>query len=289
MNFNEQAKAWLRTVIHNHVGSNIRSYQWTTWTGEVTHNMLGGIRYLSPQEGKVVDENEHFLLVKTGPKDFNITLKSLLTELPAIGAKVRLQFYQLRRFDGTLADGSEDPAVNGLTTMSLTGVETHFPVRWDGLERVADVNRHLAATYREIQNPYLRDLIVQLETIRVDGGIRRAVNVLVDAGATDLDFVDPPEEESVQTPPAIRFRVNNAKLQGGVEVNYDRAMDYYRVNVTKPYPSLNSTETERYEDVDFEQLPLLLARLIDDGEWRKVKVTVLKPAPKAKKPVPELV
>lgn len=31
-----------------------------------------------------------FLLVKTGPKSFIITLKSLLTEVPAIGAKVAL-------------------------------------------------------------------------------------------------------------------------------------------------------------------------------------------------------
>ena len=34
--------------------------------------------------------------------------------------------------------------------------------------------------------------------------------------------------------------------------------------------------------MDFEQLAPLLAELIDDGRWAKVKVTVLKPAPKMK-------
>jgi hypothetical protein len=280
MSLKDKAAAWLKTVVAAQLASNARRYSWSTWTGEVRVNALGGVTYLDPQEGKVVDASDEFLLVKTSPNNFCVVLKELLTEEPAIGAKVRMEFYQVRRFDGTKADGSEDAASNGCRSFMLAGAHSQFPVKWEG--RYLGINERHAHAYREIQNPYLRDLITQMEAIPVDNGLRRSVNVLIDAGATDLDFVDPPEEQSVGTPPAIRFKVANAKFTGHVEINYDRPSDYYRVLCTKPYPSLDTEETERHEDVDFEQLASLLADLLDTEEWKKVKVTVLKAAPKQK-------
>ena len=74
-------------------------------------------------------------------------------------------------------------------------------------------------------NPYLRDLITQMEAIPADGGIRRSVNILIDAGVTQLEFVDPPEAQSVAVPPAIRFKVGNSRYSGELEISYDRGMD----------------------------------------------------------------
>jgi hypothetical protein len=287
MSKNEQAAAFLRSVVHNHVGSNIRSYSWKTWCCEVSHNSLGGIRYLSPVEGKVVDQNDDFLLVKAGPKEFVVVLKELLTEVPAIGAKVGLKFYELRRFDGTLADGSEDAVEGGFRSIMLTGAQSYFPVKWDG--RYIHQRESLTASHRMIQNPYLRDLITQMETIRTADGLRRVVNVIIDAGATELDFVDPPEQDSAEIPPAISFRVANTKLLGKVTIDYDRAMDYYRVHVERVTSGRESPAKESFTDIDFEQLGPFLEELIDDRSWRQVQVTVLRAAPKQKKAAQEAV
>jgi hypothetical protein len=115
----------------------------------------------------------------------------------------------------------------------------------------------------------------------VNGGMRRIVNVLVDAGATALDFVDPPEEQSAVTPPAIRAKVDNKKFVGAVEVFYDRAADTYGILLT-----LTSAGEERViTDVQFDELGMLQVCLGDET-WMQAKVTMLKPAGKPKVAAP---
>ena len=54
MSIKEQAAAWLRSVVTRHIAANIRRFQWRSYVDEISHNMLGGIRYLSPAEGKLL-------------------------------------------------------------------------------------------------------------------------------------------------------------------------------------------------------------------------------------------
>ncbi len=274
MNLRTESEQWLRTVVRQHVGSNIRRFTWTAYVGEVRHNMLGGITYLSPCEGKVVDANERFTLVKTSPNTFCVVLTELLTHAVAIGDRIELTFYKLRRFDGTAADGSDDAAVGGARTISLTGAETLFPVRWE--DRYLGINDKFASDFRVIQNPYLRDLIVQCEKLPVNGGLRRVVNVLVDANATDLDFNDPPEALSATSPPAIRVNVSTGRFTGAMEIFYDRAQDYYGLHLLPADGSEGSDVT----DICFDELGETLLSAIDDAAWSKANVKMIKPAPK---------
>ena len=39
-----------------HCAKGSRQYKWRTYDGKVSHNMLGGVRYLSPAEGVVVEQ-----------------------------------------------------------------------------------------------------------------------------------------------------------------------------------------------------------------------------------------
>lgn len=269
----QQAKEWIRQHAPIHLGKNIRTVKWTTWTGEVKHNSLGGVNYLTPKEGKVVEIDDLFTAIKVGTNDFCIVLSSLMDAAVSVGDKVALNFYQLRRFDGSLADGSEDESKNGCRTIALTGARTIFPVKWKG--RYLGINDRFADSYTTIGNPYLRDFITQMETIAVDGGLRHVVNILVDAGATQLSFNDPSEEDSAVDAPAIRCQVNTAKHRGGIEIGYDRASDTYYVHTTDGKDTI-----ERLEDVHFDELGPVLIALIDDRAWLKARVTVLKPAPK---------
>lgn len=276
MSLKDIARDWVKSVIGQHVGSNIRRYECTTYVGELRHNMLGAVAYLLPIEGTVVDANEQFTLVKISANKFCVILTTLLSEPVAIGTKIAVKFYNLRRFDGSLADGSEDPSIGGCRTVMLTGSETLFPVKWE--DRYLGVNEKFKDGYREIQNPYLRDLILQMERIPVNGGMRRIVNVLVDAGATALDFVDPPEEQSAVTPPAIRVKVDNKKFVGAVEVFYDRAADTYGILLTPT----TAGEERVITDVHFNELGDALQVCVDDETWMQAKVTMQKPARKPK-------
>jgi hypothetical protein len=149
---------------------------------------------------------------RPGRTSFDVISTRLLDTAVNIGDKLALSFYQLRRFDGTMADGSEDPAVDGCRSFSLTGAASTFPVKWEG--RYLGINERLGAEYRTIQNPYLRDMIRQIETLGLDDGSdRKLVNVFIDAGATQLTFVDPPEAKSCDTPPAIAMHFASAKVR----------------------------------------------------------------------------
>ena len=284
MNLKDQARNWIKTVVGSHLGRNIRTFKFVTYTGETSHNQLGGVSYLMPAEGKVVEQGEDFTLIKTGPGSFTIVVSKLLSEPVALEDKVTVNFYKLRRFDGTAADGTDDSSVDGCRTVMLTGVETRFPVTWEG--RYLGINERYAASYTVIQNPYLRDMITQMERETVDGGLRHTVNVLVDAGATNLTFTDPVEEESATTPPGMSMQISSSKFTGKVFVGYDRGADTYFIDLAAG----EGGETHRIDDVHFNELGERLIEAIDDREWLKAKVVITKKAPKKRaQPQPELV
>ncbi|QHE89301.1 hypothetical protein [Hydrogenophaga sp. BPS33] len=280
MNLKEIARAWVKTVVGAHVGKNIRSYKFATYTGDTDHNALGGVSYLLPAEGRVVEQSEDFTLIKTGLADFCIVKTQLLSEPVAIGDKVNLQFYQLRRFDGTAADGSGDARQNGSRTIMLTGAQTYFPAKWEG--RYLGINDRFASEYTAIHNPYLRDMLTQMEEMRVDGGLRRVINVLVDAGAKDLAFVDPQESKSVLVPPGITCTVNTEKFHGPIMLGYDRGLDTYFIELGVA----GQEGARRIEDVHFNEMGNRLIDALDDRSWLKAKVNIIKKAPK-KKPLQE--
>lgn len=291
MSLKLEAEQWLRSVAINHVGANICRYTWTSYFGEIRHNALGGVTYLSPCEGKVVDASNKFTLVKTGANAFCVVLADLLSQPVNVGDKIALSFYKLKRFDGSAADGSEDAAVGGCRTISLTGAETLFPVRWES--RHLGINEKFAEQYREIDNPYLRDMLVQMEKLPVNDGYRRVVNVLVDANAKNLDFVDPPEEESAAVPPAISMDVATGKFVGRIVISYNRAVDYYEIRLAPTTasqlatPLVSGSQAElkmplgeaAFTDLCFDQLGEALQDAIDDEAWKQARVTMIKAAP----------
>lgn len=288
MNLKEAARAWAHSVAPQHLGRNIREYGFTTViAGGFQGNF--GLSYFQPIEGKVVDANEKFTLVKTGSKSFHVILNELLTREVRVGDKVAVRFYQPRRFDGLAADGSEDPSENGLRTIQITGVATQFPVRWEG--RHVRASEALQQHYQEITNPYLRDMITQMEQMPVNGGMRKVINVLIDANASKLEFVDTPD--SCSPPPAVRTLVSSKRFVGTVEIYYDRGTDTYAIRLTpmvgtpcagtESLGELNGDANSHViDDVHFDELGERLMDAIDDGSWQRARVTVLKPAPKAK-------
>ena len=79
MNLKDHARIWIKTVVGNHLGRNIRNFKFVAYTGETSHNQLGSVSYLLPAEGKVVEQGEDFTLIKTGPGAFTIVVSKLLS------------------------------------------------------------------------------------------------------------------------------------------------------------------------------------------------------------------
>lgn len=270
------AAEFARAALPTYCAKGSRSYTYRTYTGARGYNALGGVNYLRPSEGVVVEQSQRWTAVKTGRNTFDLVNSDLMGSPVKVGDKIALTFYQLRRFDRKLADGSEDPSVNGCRSMMLTGVETQFPVCWDTHEELGRYQREGfgAEAKRRIQNPYLQDMIVQIEKAKSSDPLRPLVNVLVDAYVDHLSFVDPPELESCNEDrtkwPSICMQIKAIDAAPMLAIRYDRAMDTYAVDVNA---------TVQAEHVTFDELGAVLEEIIGEDDWIKAKVTLIKAAP----------
>ena len=190
---NTQAiRARMPSLVQGHVPSNIRSFRFNIFDGQPKVSTLGFQIDPRPFEGKVIARTEEAVVVKTGRAEFAVLDRALLTEVPDEGAKVQVEPYARRRFDGQRADTPEEL--------------TEFTAE-------------------------LQDLIQQLEEMPAPDGFRRITHLLVDAGARDFAWVDPLPKDIISTPPAISFTVATEKFQGRVTVLYKRGADLYAVEL----------------------------------------------------------
>jgi hypothetical protein len=237
------------------VPSNVRSFKFNIFDGQPKVSTLGFHIDPKPFEGKIIVKTDEAIVVKTGRAEFAVLDRALVTEEPEEGAKVHVEPYARRRFDGLRADTPIEEEITAddgtkvvMQTHILGSVSTKLPVP-------------------EPHCPKLKDLIGHLESLSAPDGFRRITHLLVDAGAKDFTWVDPTPANIIKTPPAIGFTVATAKFEGQVTVLYDRAGDQFVVELHR-----DGALVERVEPVFFDDLGSTLERLIDDGTWRRIRV-----------------
>ncbi len=256
---NTQAiRAQMPTLVCGHVPRNIRSFKFNIFDGQPKVSTLGFHIDPKPFEGKVIASTEEAIVVKTGRAEFAVLDRALVTEVPEIGAKVHVQPYARRRFDGQRADTPEertdftqDGRPYTVKTLVLGAAPAKLPIP-------------------EPRCPELQQLVQQLEQLPAPDGFRRVTHLLVDAGAREFTWVDPPPDDIIATPPAISFTVSTAKFEGQVTVLYERGLDLYAVELRR-----DGALVERVYGVFFDSLGETLERLIDDGSWRLIRVQCL--------------
>ena len=204
---------------------------------------------------KVIATTDEAIVVKTGRAEFAVLDRTLVTEVPDEGAKVQVEPYVRRRFDGQRADTPEE------STEFTAGGQAYTVKRF--ILGSAPAKLPIA----EPQCPELQELIHQLEQLPAPDGFRRITHLLVDAGARDFTVDDPSPSNIIATPPAIGFTVASAKFQGRVTVLYERGLDTYAVELHR-----EGELVERVDEVFFDTLGQTLERLIDDGTWRLIRV-----------------
>jgi hypothetical protein len=250
----------LPTLVGAFVPRNCRGFKYRIFDDQPKVSALGFYVDPKPFEGKVVARTENAIIVKNAGKraEFSVLDRSLVTEDPAEGARVEVQPYARRRFDGLRADTPREETRIGLDGKPYT-MQFYIP---------GEASARLPIP--EARCFELRQLIEQLEELPAPDGFRQITHMLVDANATDIAWVDPEPKDIFRTPPAISFAVSTAKFAGRVRVLYERGLDLYAVELYRDDALL-----ERVDRVAFDDLGKTLERLIDDGRWRRIRVTRL--------------
>ncbi|MDR1934712.1 MAG: SdiA-regulated domain-containing protein [Candidatus Accumulibacter sp.] len=245
-------------LVQGHVPSNARTFECRFFDGQPKVSPSGFFVDPQPFEGQVVARTDEAIVVKTGRARFAVLDRTLVTEIPDDGAKVQVEPYARRRFDGLRADTPEE-----FTEYTSDGQPYT-------MQRYILGSAPAKLPIPEPRCPELRELIGQLENLPAPDGYRRVTHLLVDAGARDFSCVDPLPEDILATPPAIAFTVATAKFEGRVSVLYDRGMDLFAVELSR-----DGEIVERVPDVGFDELGTVLEQLIDDGRWRRIRVHCL--------------
>ena len=98
----------LPTLVSGHVPSNARGFKFVIFDGEPKVSTMGFHIDPKPFEGKVIASTDEAIVVKTGRTQFMVLDRSRVTEEPDEGAKVQVEPYARRRFDGLRADTPEE-------------------------------------------------------------------------------------------------------------------------------------------------------------------------------------
>jgi len=248
----------LPTLVNGHVPSNVRRFKFNILDGQPKVSALGFHIDPQPFEGKVIAKTDDAIVIKKGRAEFAVLDLALVSEVPYLGAKVHVEPYARRRFDGQRADTPEERT-------EVTGDGHRFTVK-----SIVLGTAPAKLPIPEPQCPELRELIQQLEQLPAPDGFRRITHLMVDAGARDFVWLDPRPEDIIATPPTIGFAVSTEKYKGDVALRYDRGADAYVVELRRAGQLI-----ERVDLVFFDMLGETLERLIDDGTWRQIRVVVL--------------
>lgn len=271
-----ESQAFVRSHCVATLASNIRQYFFRTYEGGQTNSSFGFPIDFADVEGRVVAHADGYIGIKTSPNRFCIIPTTLCSMQPNVGDAVAVSFYKALRFDGKSISGKDD----GDGSRFCLGNSTQFPVSWTADPDVSRYERdpYGAEPKTQISNPYLIDLIRQLEEIKGPDG-RLLVSVLRDAHVEGLVFKDPSYDQSWHPDrtlwPAIEMRARNkAGEQFNFAIRYNRGTDTYSIDAGG----------ECIDDIHFDELADVIGGILDDDQWRRAKVTVTKTA-KVEKPM----
>ena len=246
-------RAQMRTLVVGHVPSNVRSFKFNIFDGEPKVSTLGFHIDPKPFEGRVIATTDEAIVVKTGRAEFAVLDRSLVTEVPDEGAKVQVEPYVRRRFDGQRADTPEE--------------HTEFTADGKPYTGAAVRARFRAGEAADPRTPLPRGASAYPADGRVAssrrfpayhpfaGGCRRA-GLYLDRSAAQGHHRDAADH---------RLHGGHGKVPGRVAVQYKRGLDLYAVELHR-----DRELVERVDEVFFDALGETLERLIDDGSWRRI-------------------
>lgn len=263
MESNEDARAWLRANVANHVPAGTREFITTVITTKVGVNSLGLQVDRPAFEGNVIHSVPGvFGVVKTGRNRFVVVDATVLAADLEVGSKVHVTPYQRRRFDGK----SFLEPVEEETQAGDVQVRTY---------RVGD--RVSMMPLPAPQCEYLQAMQDLLHRGNCSDGFRVISNMLVDFNARNLAWLAAGNAaDGTPVDPQFRFDCETSKFTGHIRIGLDRRKDAYYVEMHKIGPHGDHELVNSCKSVFADSLAEVLETLLCDGQWKLCKVTVLK-------------
>ncbi len=269
-----ESHAFVRAHCVQSLAKNVKQYFVRSYEGGQATSSFGFPIDFGDAVGRIVAHADGYIGIKTSPNRFCVIPTTLCSVIPNVGDDVAVSFYKAMRFDGKRVSGVDD----GDGSRYCLGNSTQFPVTWTPDPEVGRYERdpYGAESKTQISNPYLIDMVRQLEEIKCHDG-RLLVSVLRDAYVEGLAFKDPSFDQSWNPDrtlwPAIEMRArNHAGDQFNFAIRYNRGNDTYSID----------SGGDSFDNVHFDELVDVICPILDDDSWRMAKVTITKVARKLK-------
>ncbi|RTB44097.1 GTPase [Pseudomonas aeruginosa] len=210
--------------------------------------------------GRVVAQTEEIIVLQVQPADFVVLERCLVTTTPKVEELVHVQPYVRRGFDGQRPgelseDGRPSIVERGMTVAMLSTLCNLDTIK---------------LPVSEPKGWELQWLVAVLEELPAPDGYRRIAHMLVDANASDFQTIDPDPRDQIETSPSISFYVATGKFSGKVTIRYELVFDAFEIELHRDdelCQSLNAVHVSRLGEE--------LERLIDDGSWKDIALSIL--------------
>lgn len=257
----KQAAEWLRNVLPKHAPPGAEGVLAGLYTGEACRPPYNELYFdLDPEEGRVVELSDGWLLLQNNPLEFMVFAQDALEWVPPAGSDVRISPYVRRGFDGKRMDKQERLLGSGPAVQGVPRGLWRSPVPVDSTG---------------LRSSSLLDLMDQIERLRAGDGIRRLSHVLVDAGAVlePLKVCDASwrVSEPMSRRPSLTFRVRTQKADGWLTIETQPAEGGYTLRLT----GLDGASLREPGRVFADVLASVIVDWIDDGQWRLARVEPL--------------
>lgn len=263
--FNEEAgKAWVKTNVRSFIPSNAREFKTGVICNRPGTNMLGLSSDRPPVEGKVIQCDDEYFVLKTARNAFAVVDPTILPAPLELGSMVRITTYQRRHFNGRCFRDPQTTCENGIVSRLY----------------------HIGNFVSDLPTPppksqYMKDMLELLSKGKCTDGVRVISNMLVDFNASNITLVDPDYDSDPLAAgnPEFHFDCETGKFTGHVIIGLDIGADAYYVKLMKPDADGTLAFEASHDDVMFTELAGSLETLLCDGAWKMAKVGVLRKAP----------
>jgi hypothetical protein len=279
----QRAHQWLSTLVGPYLGRGKRDFSFRLYEGEGITRTGEGMMFLSPAHGEVIGVGPDFIALRTGETRFDVITHKSLEQPLAIGQKVRLRYYDMRRFDGSRVSADLDQVDETQGPSAVADVlRVRFPITWPGRALPASM-RLGAASMPVAQSRTLMTLVDTLESQMCDT-LRNIPSLLVDAGARQVRVHEVPAEMLFGKPvpgsslATISVSVRTRRFTGTVELGFDEVDGSFSVKLDS---GAGPAASQTFGHLQPSDVAGLLMERVDDGRWRLVHTEPVEDPPPA--------
>ena len=268
----QRAHQWLSTLVGPYLARGQRDFSFRLYEGEGITRTGEGMMFLSPAQGEVIGVSPEFIALRTGETRFDVITARSLEQPLSIGQKVKLRYYDMRRFDGSRVSADLDLVDESAGPSSVADVlRVRLPIAWPG-RPLPNSMRVGAALMPQAQSRAMMTLVEALESQMCDS-LRNVPSLLVDAGARQVRIQEVPVEMLFGKPvpgsgvAAIHVTVRTRRFTGTVELGFDEVSGTFTVVLDS---GAGPAASQTFSGLQPSEVAGLLMERVDDGRWRLV-------------------